>query len=613
MWWFNNFVVFIIFQTSLRISSSEAWDDDHECLRSCADEALSKKICRYKFFVGELLGGATSIYNGSKIQDESVIRDKIMSTTSFLGINGKSPGPRIEVCLGDTIEVVLYNKLGSAELSFHWHGLRQKNSTHMDGVPMVTQCSILPFGGFQYKLKPESVGSYLYYAHMVSQQADGVYGSLTVRGLQDDPTLERILLLSSRSPTPLSRYLHLHPPTPSELLLNGQKSGTILKVDHGARYLLRLVNANAYNCPVVLSISDHEFRVLAVDGNKIQPTTGRHIVSFPGERFDITIEANQPPGKYLIDIRGLQDCQNLRQEAFILYDGIKSEPATINDEGLLKIEDYMKTRIANNGYDCHTISKNLLCALDLKGSKGTEINANQIIYIPFDINAFPFLTDGMSDYRYHFYGCPFYPSSLSQNKKGAKVGQINGMSFKYPTSPLLSQPENTPEELICSLGKRSTQCTDTPLFCECIQIIEVPPMKNIDIVLIDEGFGGNDSHTFHIHGYNASILGRNSFQQPITKDEIMLLDRNKRLHRNFVNPPQKDSFVVPNKGYVILRLFTDNLGYWLWEARSTAISPGIPVMQFLLKVGQRQSFLAVPLNFPTCGSNKHPDMVFETN
>lgn len=36
----------------------------------------------------------------------------------------------------------------------------------MDGVPMVTQCPILPFGGFRYKLKPENVGTYIYYAHI---------------------------------------------------------------------------------------------------------------------------------------------------------------------------------------------------------------------------------------------------------------------------------------------------------------------------------------------------------------------------------------------------------------------------------------------------------------
>lgn len=167
------------------------------------------------------------------------------------------------------------------------------------------------------------------------------------------------------------------------------------------------------------------------------------------------------------------------------------------------------------------------------------------------------------------------------SKEGARVAQINRISFKYPMSPLLSQPENIPEESICSLETRSEECADTPLFCECIHVIEVPPRKNIDIILIDEGnfnllyimiyyfifkiilysgSGGNVSHTFHVHGYNASVLGKSSFERAITKEEIILLDRNKQLDRNFLNPPQKDSFVVPNKGYVILRLFTDNLG-----------------------------------------------------
>ncbi|XP_054008895.1 uncharacterized protein LOC128892477 [Hylaeus anthracinus] len=582
----------------------------HECLRPCAKEDSSKKLCRYEFFVSEL-PTTISIRNESKIEDESVIR----KTRSFLGINGRSPGPQIEICLGDTIELLLYNRLGSQEFSLHWHGLQQRGTAHMDGVPMITQCSILPFGGFRYNLKPETTGTYMYYAHLVSQQADGVYGSLTVRGPQDDPSLERMLLLSSRPPTLLSRHSHLHPPTPTELLLNGQSNGTILKVDHGGQYLLRLINANAYNCPVRLSISGHEFRIVAADGNAVQSVIAKEIVSFPGERFDTIVKANQPPGKYLVDIRGLQECRNLRQKAFILYNDAQpdNEFTVVKDEEL-KIDD---DAIANKGFNCHEISKNFICALDLKGLKGmpAEINANQVIYIPFDVNAFPSFTDEMTDNRYHFYGCAFYPSYLSTNKEGSRVAQINGMSFKYPSSPLLSQPENIQEESICSLERRSDECVDSPLFCECIQVIEVPPMSTIDIVLIDEGFGGNVSHTFHLHGYSASIIGKNNFKEAITREEIKYLDQNGQLHRNLIDPPQKDSFVVPNKGYVILRLFTDNFGYWLWEARSTAISPGMfgPAMQFLLKVGSDESFVPVPLDFPTCGNNKRPDMVFEMN
>ncbi|XP_076653958.1 uncharacterized protein LOC143359708 [Halictus rubicundus] len=584
-------------------------DGHHECLRPCTDEASSKKLCRYEFFVSES-PAVISNRNRSELEIEPV--HDVNLKKSFLRINGKSPGPRIEVCLGDTIEVLLYNRLGSQELSLHWHGLLQNGSSHMDGVSMVTQCSILPFGGFRYKLKPKSAGTFFYYAHLVSQQGDGVYGSLTVRGPQDDPSLERILLLSSRPPTPLSRYLHLHPPTPNELLLNGQGKGVVIKVDHGGRYLFRVINANAYNCPVRLSISGHNFRVLAADGNMVQPVTGKYIVLFPGERFDALVEADQSPGKYLVDVKGLQDCQNLRQEVYVVYNNAEPESVAMDDEALEPDDD----ETAKNGYDCDK-DENVICALDLKGQTGTlpDKDVSELIYIPFDVNSYPSITDEMTDNRYNVYGCPYYPTYLSTKQDGAKIAQINGMTFKYPTSPLLSQPENTPEESICSLERRSKQCVDTPLFCECIQIVRVAPKKTIEIIFVDQGFGGNVSHTFHTHGYHASIVARGNFDRPITKDEIMRLDYDGKIERNLIDPPRKDTFVVPNKGYVILRFFSDNLGYWLVEARGTAISPGTfgPGMQLLLQVGSRESFVPVPLDYPTCGNNKQPDMVFENN
>lgn len=87
-----------------------------------------------------------------------------------------------------------------------------------------------------------------------------------------------------------------------------------------------------------------------------------------------------------------------------------------------------------------------------------------------------------------YFSIIFYDKYISgANEEEAKVAQINHMSFKYPTSPLLSQPENTAEESVCSLEKRSKECADTPLFCECIRMIEVSPNKNVDIVLIDQG------------------------------------------------------------------------------------------------------------------------------
>ncbi|XP_070521571.1 uncharacterized protein [Cardiocondyla obscurior] len=518
-------------------------DDYHECARPCTDESALRKTCVYHFVVTESYGATSSFYNQKDFNENDETSPECANATkvqekSLLAINGKSPGPAIQVCLGDAIEVFIYNKLESDEVAFHWHGIRQKNSNYMDGVSMITQCPILPFSGFRYKIYPESTGTYFYHAHSVSQQGDGLYGSLTVRGPRDkDLSWERTLILSSRPPTPLTRHASLYPPTPGELLVNGQARQALVRVKYGFRYLLRLVNANAYDCPILLSTHGHSLQILAADSNPVQSMTGTNVVLFPGERLDAILIADQTIGKYVLDLQGLRECRSLRQEAYIFY-----EDAALNSHAI---------RTPDAGL-----------------------------------------------------------------KNGAlRIPQINGMSFKYPPSPILSQPENTLEKSVCSLDKRSSECTDTPLFCECLQLLQISPQKTIEIILINEGFGGNASYTFHLHGYNASIIGRDSFEQPLTKNKIISMDLNGKIRRNFINPVRKDTFVVPNKGYIILRFYTDNLGYWLWEVRSTALYPPLlgPGMQFLMRVGLQRNLPVVPIEFPSCGNNKGMDLLFENS
>lgn len=66
-----------------------------------------------------------------------------------LAYNGQVPGPRIDVDLGDRVEVVLRNEL-SVPTSLHLHGLVLPNE--MDGVPGLTQDSVLPGEEFVYEL-----------------------------------------------------------------------------------------------------------------------------------------------------------------------------------------------------------------------------------------------------------------------------------------------------------------------------------------------------------------------------------------------------------------------------------------------------------------------------
>ena len=53
------------------------------------------------------------------------------------------------MCQGDEIVVDIENDLGSETTSIHWHGLHQKATPYMDGVPYLTQCPILPGTSFR--------------------------------------------------------------------------------------------------------------------------------------------------------------------------------------------------------------------------------------------------------------------------------------------------------------------------------------------------------------------------------------------------------------------------------------------------------------------------------
>ena len=49
------------------------------------------------------------------------------------------------------VAVRVHNRLQTEGVSFHWHGLLQRGTPWMDGVPMVSQCPILPGQVFQYR------------------------------------------------------------------------------------------------------------------------------------------------------------------------------------------------------------------------------------------------------------------------------------------------------------------------------------------------------------------------------------------------------------------------------------------------------------------------------
>jgi hypothetical protein len=92
--------------------------------------------------------------------------------------NKTYPGPWIQACWGDVLNITIVNNLTYNGTAVHWHGLRQFLTMHMDGVPGVTQCPIAPNDTFSYIINTTQYGSSWYHSHYSLQYADGLAGPI---------------------------------------------------------------------------------------------------------------------------------------------------------------------------------------------------------------------------------------------------------------------------------------------------------------------------------------------------------------------------------------------------------------------------------------------------
>ncbi|OJJ54694.1 hypothetical protein ASPSYDRAFT_49808 [Aspergillus sydowii CBS 593.65] len=123
-------------------------------------------------------------------------------------INGQQPGPLIEADEGDDLEIFVKNLL-PVDATLHWHGILQRGTPDMDGVPGVTQYPIPPGGNFTYKFSvKDEYGFYWYHSHVKAYYNDGLRGPLFIRP-------------SSSRPRPFEALAHC--PQDREILLQAEK------------------------------------------------------------------------------------------------------------------------------------------------------------------------------------------------------------------------------------------------------------------------------------------------------------------------------------------------------------------------------------------------------
>lgn len=226
-------------------------------------------------------------------------------------INGEFPGPLIEANWGDYFEITVTNEIPDEGTSIHWHGLLQKATPYMDGVPGVTQCPIAPGRTFTYRFQADLYGSSWYHSHWSSQYASGLFGPIVIYGPKD-VDYDRDL-----GPIMISDYFHGYyieqvektlanpasglagPPLANNNLINGKTNNggpgiATFHVRSGKTYRMRLINTSAASVQK-FTIDGYTFTIFANDFVPIVPYDTDVVTLAVGQRSDILFRASGKP------------------------------------------------------------------------------------------------------------------------------------------------------------------------------------------------------------------------------------------------------------------------------------------------------------------------------
>uniref|UniRef100_A0A182VY04 Uncharacterized protein n=1 Tax=Anopheles minimus TaxID=112268 RepID=A0A182VY04_9DIPT len=633
-------------------------------------------------------------------------------------INRMMPGPAIEVCENDIIVVDVENHLMGESTTIHWHGLHQRRTPYMDGVPHVSQCPISPGTTFRYTFRADNPGTHFWHSHTGMQRGDGAFGALIIRKdndihelLYDQDLSEHVITVQDWGHEQgVSLFAAHHHSTgdnkPPNLLINGRGKyfqrfakttplttttttqetilealeenlsvtaqpeispideteattvvedvGTTLEpiettsdyvellqvssntnpktvlraedvrhrtkrqsrtvnfnavvvpesqhiplsvfyVEKGRRYRFRLINAEFLNCPVELSIENHNLTVIASDGFGIQPLEDLgSFVSYAGERFDFVVKANQPIGNYLIRFRGLMDCDerftSAYQFAVLRYRGAPEDTEYVSWPSYDYEAPGVQLNSLNRGpgaEDVVTIAETN--ALDQEDLLLLRNETDYKFYVYYDFY-------GKDNPHFHvpsLYGF----QQVINNTNRLYTPQLNHISMRMPSVPFLPGKDLLDESQFCNeTSMRERNCREE--FCECSHVIQIPLHATVEMVMIDEGYTFDANHPFHLHGHAFRVVGMDRVSRNTTVEDIRRMDEEGRLPRRLKKAPIKDTVTIPDGGYTIIRFIANNPGYWLFHCH---IEFHAEIgMSLVLKVGDSSQMLPVPANFPTC-------------
>ncbi|WP_243039763.1 copper resistance system multicopper oxidase [Dyella sedimenti] len=255
-------------------------------------------------------------------------------------VNGQLPAPLLRWRQGDTVTLRVRNRL-RVPSAIHWHGIVLP--ADMDGVPGLSFDGIPPGGEYVYRFTVNQAGTYWYHSHAGFQEQTGLYGPIVVEprgGERHQVQRDYTLLLSDwTDEDPETLYANLRKQggyynhgkrTVGDFMRDAGREGvakaledrrmwnrmrmdpTDLSDVSGATYTylanglspvgnwtglfgpgesvrLRLINGGAMTFFDV-RIPGLTLRVVAADGQDIEPVSVDELRIAPGETYDVIVQ-----------------------------------------------------------------------------------------------------------------------------------------------------------------------------------------------------------------------------------------------------------------------------------------------------------------------------------
>ena len=209
--------------------------------------------------------------------------------------NGMVPGPRIDLDVGDEVEVELTNQLPIGT-DIHWHGIDVPND--QDGVSPITQELVTSGETYTYRftVTEPAIGMYHAHAHAHESVPNGLFGTMYV-GDVPSPAGETVSGIAIPADLEIAQDLPmvLNDAGVIGLSLDGKSFPATTPIVASAGDWLRLTYFNEGLQVHPMHLHGFEQLVVAKDGEPLDhPYAADTILVAPGERYTVLINATDP-------------------------------------------------------------------------------------------------------------------------------------------------------------------------------------------------------------------------------------------------------------------------------------------------------------------------------